>query len=620
MRWKALIPTVIVVALVALFFTFIFDGLLKRGIERVGAAANGAKVELDGLHTSFIHMDMTLTRLQVTDPANPMTNSVEIGALRFGLAPKPLSWKKFVVERAEITGIRTGTPRKTSGALPQSRREAQAKEEPSKIAQMGREAAGRLKEQYDPKDLIKLDNLASYKKIKEEKERIPRLAETWNQRLDSIKVEDDVKEARAFAESVKTAKFSGVQDIPKAKALLDQGKQIKENFERTQKNFNDLKTNLKTEIADAKNSLNEIRDLQKQDVENAVSKVKGLLSVDGLTRGLIGPVWYGKIRTALHWFEKIRALVPQKKAETPPPPPRMTGRFIHFPLRPENRWPTFLLMKAGLSGQTSGASPLAYTGTLRDVSSDPKGLGRPITLEISGQKDNSPEALALTGQFNYTGDVPQEKVRMTYKGIALAGTELGDLGGPVAIGQGQGRIEADLTATGETIAGTIGFTANPVTLTHTLSADSAGNKGYQIMHDVLSGLHNLQIAVQVSDTITSPNFQINTNLDSEIKAAVKASASKEADALKAQLNARIEELVGKDKGELSALVDTKTGGATAKLNQKDQVVQAARAELQKALDDLAAKAKQSVPVPLPGANSSDGKPSLPNLKGLFKKK
>jgi len=621
-RWKALVPTVVVVALVIAFFTFFFDTLVECGLEKAGTAANGAKVELDDLDIGFQNLSVTLTRLQVTDENNPMTNAVEVAKMRFDLAGKPLTWKKIVIEDAAIDGIRTGTPRKTSGAIPQrAKSEEKKKEEPSQLIEMSKQAASgaaaNLKAQYDPKK-VSLESLESYKRIQTEKERLPGLADKWEKSVDGVKVEDNVKEARAFADKVKNESFSGLEGVQKAKALLDEGKKIRGDFQQTQKNFNDLKNNVGAEITQARNSLNEIEDLQKKDVDRALGDIKGAFSVEGITAGLLGPTWTGRLQTFTGWFQKIRSMIPQKKkGEEPPPPPPRVGRDIPFPFR--YAWPAFHLKRATLSGQTSDPNPLGYQGTLKDVSSDPKLVGRPIVLDLDGKR--GAEALKLTAELDYTQDVSRERLRLNYQGLDLAGTELGKVGGPIAIANGRGSIAADLEARGDALSGNIQFTASPVALNHTLSPEDAQNRLNQILHNVLTELKKLDVNVKVSDTITSPNFKIDTSLDNEVKSALQQTFQKEVDALTAQYRGRVEELVGGQKKDLAAQLNAKTGGVTDKIAKKDVLIKSAQDELERSLGDATKKATGSLPIPgLGGGSSENGeKPAVPNLKKLFKK-
>lgn len=616
MRWKALIPTVVIAALIAVFTLFFMDGMIERAIEKAGTAANGAKVELDSVRTSVIHLTLTLNRLQVTDEQSPMTNSFEIGQIRFHLAPKPLAWKKIIVENAEISGIRTGTPRKHSGAVPKKAEEKKA-EEPSKTAEAASFALANLKEQYDPKQLVSLDNLASYKKIQEEQARFTQLSQDWQAKVDAVKAEEKAQEAKEFVDKVKGENFSGLEGLKKAKDTLQEASRLRDDFQQTQKSFNDLKSSLQSDIAQSKNALKEIDALRQKDQDDAVGKVKSGFSAEGITRGLLGPEWNGRIQTGLGWFHKIRKLVPQKKAgeKEPPPPPRL-GKDIKFPFR--HNWPAFHLKRASLSGVTSAERPLDYKGTLTDVSSDPKIVGRPIVLDLAGKNAAGPEALALRAEIDFTKDIARQAVKMKYSGLPLAGTKLGNVGGPVSIKDGTGAVAADLEVRGEQLSGTIDFNAAPAKLYHV--TEQANDKLMALLHDVLSRVNALDINVIVSDTVDSPDFKIKSSIDNQLNDAVKQALQKQLDELKGQIKQRVDELVNGERQKLLDMVNSRSGGIADKLNQKDGSLKSAQDQIQKAMDDLKKKAASSAPIPGLGSGDSGEKPAVPDLKKLFKKK
>jgi uncharacterized protein (TIGR03545 family) len=276
-------------------------------------------------------------------------------------------------------------------------------------------------------------------------------------------------------------------------------------------------------------------------------------------------------------------------------------------------------VKAGVSGTTSGENPLSYKGTLTDVTSDPSKVGRPIALDIRGEKGS--QRLAFKGELDYTRDTPREKVSLTYQGLSLDGKKLGDAGGPVSIKEGKGVVTANLEARAEKIDGTIEFVADPVRLQHDLSADQARNRLLGLLHEVLVKLNRMDVTFLVSDTITSPNFKVKSSLDNQLNQAVKQTLQKEVDELRAQFQTRVNELVSSEKAKLTELANGQISAVTEKLDKKEQVLQSAEGQVQKALDDLKKKAQESVPIPLPGGKSGESNgSSVPNLKNIFKKK
>ena len=116
-RWKFFIPTLIVLLLGFLFFVFAFDALLTRGLEKVGAKANGAKVDVVGLKTKFFQGRLTIKNIQVADRKDPMRNRVELGPIAVQLNLLEILKKNVIIPEARVDGIALGTKRKTSGYL-----------------------------------------------------------------------------------------------------------------------------------------------------------------------------------------------------------------------------------------------------------------------------------------------------------------------------------------------------------------------------------------------------------------------------------------------------------------------------------------------------------------------
>ena len=116
-RWKALVPLVLVLLLVVGATILFLDPAVRRGIEAGGTAAVGAKVDLARAHVGILDGHVTLAGLQVTDPSAPMTNLVEADALVFDVGILPALSGKVVIDTVAARGIRFGTPRRTSGAM-----------------------------------------------------------------------------------------------------------------------------------------------------------------------------------------------------------------------------------------------------------------------------------------------------------------------------------------------------------------------------------------------------------------------------------------------------------------------------------------------------------------------
>jgi uncharacterized protein (TIGR03545 family) len=537
---------------------------------------------------------------------------VEIDALLFRLEGKPLFWKKFIVSRAEIAGIHVNTPRRRSGALP---RATETPDEPSVVVEKSKEAANaawsNLKDAYDPKTLFNPDKLASLQLAREAQAHFTEVSQAFPARIDSLNTDDLARRIQDFAERARSAKISGLEGIEKARALASEAESLRKDVRAKRDEFQALSRDIQAEAARAKATLKDLDRLKKQDLEGALGTIQGGLSVQGLTRGLLGPAWFAKLNTALGWLRKIqewrgRDDVDGQDAPAPPPPPRRTGRDVTFPFH--HHWPTFHLKLARLSGVTPGDDPLSYEGTLKDVSSEPRSLGRPITVAIEGAQGE--RALTAEGRFDFSGPALHQEIHLDYRGFSVGGVSLGNVAGPVAVASGRGRITAGIEARGNALSGRVDLAAAPLALTHTPTGDSADRLAVAL-HDVVTGISRAEAAFHVAGTLTSPNIRLTTTLDDQLNAAVRQALQKQLDGLKDQARERLEELVGGEQKKLQELIDRHVGGLSAKLGLKDKDLGGLEGQAQKIVDDLKSQGTKSLL-----GDSQD----LRKLMNLFKKR
>ena len=163
-RWKALVPTAAVLGAVALLLILFLDTWVKWGLENSLEAVFGAKVEIAFVDVRLRESALRLKGVRIADRSAPMTNLVELGEAVFDGRALPLLEKKFVVEDASLTGLRFGTPRKTSGALSkrQTRRGFVGKAMDrvwAEVRAVSFDKLGQLQAFVDPKTVIPLSEL-----------------------------------------------------------------------------------------------------------------------------------------------------------------------------------------------------------------------------------------------------------------------------------------------------------------------------------------------------------------------------------------------------------------------------------------------------------------------------
>lgn len=572
---------------------FFLDRGLKLAIEQFGTAANGARVDVGGLTTRFWRLSLDIRGVAVADADAPMTNLVEIEKIRFKLAPKPLFWRRFIIEEAAVTGVRTGTPRRVSGALPHKGAAAE------KTKDVADAAVGNLKTAYDPSRLISTSSLTAYVYLEKERARLTSLAEEWKTRADSLDVKALTERTQEFIKKIQGDTFSGLEGAAKAQKYLKDAKDLRAELKTARAAVKDLKTSLSNELARSREVLKEIDRLRREDVQRLVGDVKGALSAEGALKGLLGPAWTAKLEKALGLFEKTRKL--SGPTEPPPPEPKARfpkGRDIAFPFH--HRWPVFHLKHAGFSGITPGG--LSYTGELRDATSDPVLLGQPAVLTATGSTDK--RALDLKGIFDFTATTPRQNLTGTYTGLPLDGLSLGNLQGPVALAAGRGGVRADITVTGNALGGRVDLRGDGLTVKH--DAPKESDRLTLSLHAVLAGITEASVGVGLGGTLSAPRFSLNSTLDDQLRGALKGALDQEVTRLRADAEKRVAALLDKETEKLSGLVNGRAGDALAKAGLGEKDLGGLDERLEKALRDLTGKS---------------GASALPDkLQKLFKKK
>ncbi|MEM6330444.1 MAG: hypothetical protein AAF790_09355, partial [Planctomycetota bacterium] len=120
LRWGYLLPRLVVLLALLVGSEYGAGWLLKRGIRTAGQSAVGARVDIARSEASLLRARLRLGGVQVADPDKPLTNLFEADAVELDFDAASLLRKQAVVKQGRVRGLRLGTPRTTSGRLPDS--------------------------------------------------------------------------------------------------------------------------------------------------------------------------------------------------------------------------------------------------------------------------------------------------------------------------------------------------------------------------------------------------------------------------------------------------------------------------------------------------------------------
>ena len=118
-RFKALIPFLVLLTGVTLFFLLFLDPILRNGIVSALTKVNKAKVDLNRFNTSLSKAALLVKGFALTDAKKPDYNLIEFDTLKCRAVPRALLSKKVYIKQVDLLGLQFNTKRQRSGCLPE---------------------------------------------------------------------------------------------------------------------------------------------------------------------------------------------------------------------------------------------------------------------------------------------------------------------------------------------------------------------------------------------------------------------------------------------------------------------------------------------------------------------
>jgi hypothetical protein len=472
--------------LVGLFLCLFLDPLLKRGLISVAQSAAKAKVDVGTLSTSLRRGELVIRSVTVADKSEPMKNVVEFGEAKLAFKPSAALKGRLVIADAALTGLRFGTPRKTSGAL-------RASDEPSKVesAVRGSIAPGVEQAKTEARSAAKLEasDLKSLAGLEEAEAKLKDVESRWKTRLEKFK---NVGKVDAF----------------KALSLIKEAEAANRE--------------LRADLEAVQSSLRKAEELRNKDLQGLLA-MAGVPSFDAesLTRRLLGPELADKTGKALYWAQWLKNRASAGPKKKPEARPRRQGVDVDF-AKPGSD-PAFLLAQARLSGEHAG---MTLDGRITDVASD----GRTSRLKLEGK--GSGRVLTLLGSV----DAKVLDLNLLYGGLPLSGLALGEGDVAAAVAAGSAKVNAKLRIT-ERWKGEAVLDASGVKLEPKVSLPGTAGRAAS---SALSGLRSFSARVGVEGVEDDLRFSVSSDLGKTLAASLRNAATAEAEVKTRELRAQLD--------------------------------------------------------------------------------
>jgi uncharacterized protein (TIGR03545 family) len=482
---------------------------IEREVVHSGQRRIAARVEVGDTRVNLLGSRVALDEIHVANPLSPLRNLVEADHCVFQLDPAELLHKRAVVRYGAITGLRFGTTRETSGALPDVEASGDTMidgwldETATKQAQ---DWLDRLHQRFD-RNL--LEELESIRLADELLARWPELSNALEERIAQLR-----KRASEFH-----AKIRDAQENPLRNA------EFLQRLPREINTIRDQVAALGQEIADLPQVAEEDRRVivaAREHDERLLSEEFQIEPIDTniLSAYLLQKQLRGPLSDLVGWLRFVRRIVPEN-AELAD---SKTGESHHHRGREIlftgcRRTPDFLLRKLKLQGTTQFAGQsIELDGILSDVTDKPALHDRPIRLQLAAR---GTLPLDVQATIDRTGKVARDELIVDCGGIVLPKISLGrskklrlSLAPTIAT------LNVRITLEGDKLSGDVELVQRQVQITPTVGAALVRRNFDVELTKVLADVDTLSTRVTLAGTLERPRCHVSSNLGPAVAEAI----------------------------------------------------------------------------------------------------
>lgn len=555
-RFGAVVPLLIVCAVVGLYFKLFFDVHLRHGLEYAATQANGAEVNIGGLDTSLWNASIAIHGIALTDPAAPGRNRVQIGSIRFSMLWDALLRGKVAINEASISDIQIATPRSRPGfVLPVKKISDNETLGNKTLAQLQEEFSGNVLGDLaavaagtDPKgQLTRISGtLKSGAKIDELLKSLDDRNRQWQERLKSLPSGDDIATLQKRLSGIK---LDNAQDIRQIQSSLQELQSIRSDIDGRMKTVRDTGSAVSSDMNAFKGSMSGLDALVKEDVRDLQARLH-LPSLDSntLSRALFGMDLLGKVQEARGYMEQARSRMPVKDKSKDAVLVQQRDKGHDYAFGRPNSYPRFWLRRASISSSLQDGSTLS--GEILDVSSDPALTGRPMIATIRGGfPEQGVSDIKAELMIDHTSSLPVERLQMKIGRYDITGRSL--VSSPnLELGFSRAQGAADFVA--ELSDNNVDVRMNNRFTNVALTSKAPSNVVREMIAASIAGLDSVNLDAHVTGTWNNLDWQLSSNLADALDRGMRRYLQGKVDAAKAQIEAMVSDRIAEPRKRLYA--------------------------------------------------------------------
>ncbi|OZB03712.1 MAG: hypothetical protein B7X54_09335, partial [Idiomarina sp. 34-48-12] len=259
-RWSGLSAFIIICALLMAFSWLLLDTIIKWTLERTIGTLNGAEVNISQVEHNWSPLGLTITEIQVTDPAEPEFNRLVIGDVTGEINVEQLLLGRFHFENVVSSGIRVHQQRSAPGEVYQIPDKQDVKD-------WTKDGLAKLNlSMPNVDDIIARVDLQTPAAIEQAKASVAEQKAVLEEARNSLPTADDLKAYEAELKKITEAEIKTPQQLQEKREEFNA---LKEKFEADRARLIEIKARASTAIDTLKADFETVKNAPQQDLERA---------------------------------------------------------------------------------------------------------------------------------------------------------------------------------------------------------------------------------------------------------------------------------------------------------------------------------------------------------------
>ncbi|MBY0553947.1 TIGR03545 family protein [bacterium] len=632
-RWNAIIPFLIISALVYLYFVLFFDAHMKRAIEWGGYKALGTELNIGEFKSSFIKGNVRITKIELTNRETPQFNSIELGDIRFDVKWDALLRVKFVIEEIAVEGVQFMSKRAYPGKVAPPEVDSN---EPGFAQQLQDKALNKLDKENqnnilgDAAQFLKTGKFDDQIKNLEGQLASKKMLEDMNAKWTAKRTDWDAKikslptgpELNALNERFNKVKFKDFANLQELDASVKEVDSIVKEIDSKTKQVQDLKSQLDADLKSIDQDYKAIDQQIKTDIATIKSRFK-IPKIDAasfakaLFMSYLTPYMQKldnyKAMATKYLPPKYAKMVNGEKKDSADddkiqPHPRSEGVTYEFPVK--NGYPLFWIQKVSLSSKSNAQSDYGdFTGLISNITSNQRQIGKPTTVKINGSfnkmKLQGIHLDALLNNINKDAIIQYEFGIDSYPIADMQLIQSKDATISIPL------TDSSFLTTGEVL----GFKNYDIKLNNTFSnvsfqIASENSTVNEVLKSTLGTINKFDLQASAKGELKDLNIDIRSSLGGDLEKAFQKLLQNKINEANEKLQAAINSEINKLKTQFTAQVDSLKAQAQTEVKklqtQIDDQKKQAETKIAQAKKDFEDKAKAQV--------QKEGQKQLDDLK------